>query len=176
MTEELIILPEDERAAKLETVTGWVSRKGNFYGKDERLARWDGSTHKKCGECGELIRRDSWCKPCQAKRNKESFLKLPEKEWDEKTPICMWDGDVYFFSRGELMDWCFDNMYSVSDLDLVICEPNKPRPIEPDYYADEMGEEGEIPEELHDAIESFNEATKDIILSWSPGKYRAVIK
>ena len=41
-----IILPESPEAASVQTVTGWVSRTGRYWGNDERMARYDGSTHR----------------------------------------------------------------------------------------------------------------------------------
>lgn len=43
--EETIIFPDSPEAAKETTVTGWVSRNGLLYGKDECAARYAGATH-----------------------------------------------------------------------------------------------------------------------------------
>ena len=42
-----IILPESPEAASIQTVTGWVSSNGRYWGNDEHMARYDGSTHRK---------------------------------------------------------------------------------------------------------------------------------
>ena len=47
MAEKPIIMEDSPEAASIKTVTGWVSRTGRFCGDDERMARFDGSTHNR---------------------------------------------------------------------------------------------------------------------------------
>ena len=47
MAEKQIIMEDSPEAASIQTVTGWVSRTGRFWGNDERMARFDGSTHNR---------------------------------------------------------------------------------------------------------------------------------
>ena len=47
ITKQVIIMEESPEAAEYRTdISGWVSCNGNYYGKDERMARYDGATHK----------------------------------------------------------------------------------------------------------------------------------
>ena len=43
-----IVMMDSDKAASIQTVTGWVDRQGRFWGKDEHQARWCGATHRKC--------------------------------------------------------------------------------------------------------------------------------
>lgn len=63
-----------------------------------------------------------------------------------------------------------DESQSLADLRLVICEPNYVRRLEPDYCCDELAEDGDVPDEVFEAMKEFNEAVACIVLSWSPGK------
>ena len=59
---------------------------------------------------------------------------------------------------------------TLADLRLVICEPNYVRQLEPDYCCDELPDDGDVPDEVAEAMEAFNTAVAGIVLSWSPGK------
>lgn len=169
-----IILDTDEAAASQKTITGWVSRNGRFYGKDEQLARYDGCTHKTC-ECGNPVEK-SWikCPNCRAKKDTERYNAFPFKEWDGKEPICMFDGDKYFFSEEDIEMYLEDNEdLNPEDLRLVICEPNYPHEITEDWWADDLPEDGEMPKALSDKIDELNKFIKTMPpLSYSPGKIR----
>ena len=59
---------------------------------------------------------------------------------------------------------------------LIICEPEYLREINADYWADDLPEDTELPESVLLALEKFNQVLKDAgIVSWSPGKYAAII-
>ena len=78
-----IILPGDPEAASIQTVTGWVSENGYFYGdkpNSEGLARYDGSTHRKC-DCGETIKKNSYCRKCHTKKRDAIFDGMKKVEW-----------------------------------------------------------------------------------------------
>lgn len=177
LKEKEIILPEDDRAAKLTTVKGWVSRSGRFWGNDERMARWEGSTHKKC-ECGQLMGRDyTRCHECQDKKSIEAYYKMPFKEWDGKVALYDDASDRYFFDEESVREYHEDEGLELKDARLIICEPNYLRTIEYDYWDDCLPEDGDLPEELVELVEKVNEyCRKSKPISWSPGKYRTEIK
>ena len=106
MSEKPKIMYASEEAAQQVTVTGWQSRNGRFYGSDEHLARWDGCTHLTC-ECSNEVEK-SWtkCGDCRDKAGLERYLALPFQEWDELTPLTLYDNDTYFWSKEEVLSYC----------------------------------------------------------------------
>jgi len=183
MNEDIKIFPEDESAATYRTdIKGWVSRQGHYYGADERSARWDGATHKKC-ECGCVYDKNSYCEKCSYAKQKEKFFALHEKEWDRKRPVYSVCFDRYFFSEGDLNDYLYDeimlddenpkNYYAQAKL--IICDPVYASEIEPyDYYSGDLPEEGDVPTEIQEAFDELNTTIRQskAVLSYVPGKYR----
>lgn len=170
-----IILPSDEKAASLETVKGWVSRNGLFFGKDERAARHDGSTHVKCEDCGAIIPKHDFpvCDECKEKRDIERYSRRERKVLDGDVMLYSDAYDEYFDNLDYAKDFCDVNECSLADLRLIICEPNYAGEIESDHWCDDLPEDGDLPSELADAIEELNKFIREgkIILSWSPGKF-----
>lgn len=174
--QEKIILPTDDRAARLVTVTGWVSRNGRFYGDNEDLARFDGSTHSSCKDCGKTYLRSSLiCHECREKRAVETHAKREVRPWDG---ICMIYSEVfdkYFNEPSEVLEFLEDakSSFDQSELRLVLCEPNYPHaPAPADYYCDELPEDGEVPDEVAEAFAVLAAALEKCApLSWSAGKF-----
>lgn len=55
---------------------------------------------------------------------------------------------------------------------LLICEPEYVRPIENDYFQDQLPEdEDDLPCEIAEAMDAFNAAVSGVILSWVPGEF-----
>jgi hypothetical protein len=176
---ETVVLEDSPEAAVYRTdIKGWVSRNGIFLGDNpdsERLARWEGSTHKKCETCGELVKRGNWCTPCHDKKEHEAYLKMPKKKWDGEGGICC-DGDRFFWSIEEAEDYAADNGTDLRGLDLVICEPQYADEIE-DLYVDILPEDQTLDEvypALAKAIDKVNALIRkrEQPISWIGGKYR----
>lgn len=172
-----VVLSTSDEAATIRTVTGWVSRNGRFWGDDERIARYDGCTHGVC-ECGATMEKH-WTK-CEACRNAsalERFAQKPRADWDGSTPLYSDAAERYFFCNSELADFIEDEYEGdIESLRLVICEPNHARPLDPDNWADDLPEDGDLPDELEAAIKALNEIVRTLEpLSWSAGKYVASI-
>ena len=179
---ELVILPDSDEAARPVTVTGWQSRIGRFY-FDERTARYDGSTHNKCVDCGQVCRHGhTTCDVCTAIRRFKDW----EKKWRESDYL-IWDGnepvfseawEKYFFSETALSDYIEENEgFDVREARLYLCIPNYARDLATDYFCDEMPEDDDyLPNELADAIAAFNAAltTYGKPLSYAPDYKRAV--
>lgn len=181
MMQQAKIMYDSDDAAQKVTVTGWRSRNGHFYGDNEHLARWDGSTHKLC-DCGaEMDRSYSVCRDCADKKRLEKYEAMPFLEWDGQTPLTLHDDDEYFWDEDGVVDYCEMNDIRPEDLRLVICEPNYAWEIEPDdYYCDELPEDHRLADvypDLADAIEKVNELIrkKEKPLSWGAGKYRTAL-
>jgi hypothetical protein len=176
--EDKIILPSSDDAATLSTVTGWVSRSGHFFGNDEHLARYDGSTHRECEKCGKVISKHDYCRDCHIKREVEKYQKMERREWNETDAIYSQSDDRFFFDRCELDDYCLDNETTAEKLMLIICKPVYAKEIEPsEIYESDLPEEGDLPSDLQDAFDELNAFIREnkTILSWSPGKYAAII-
>ncbi|MDR0189392.1 hypothetical protein RCO22_10625 [Pseudomonas yamanorum] len=172
-----IIMYEAPEAASLQTVTGWVSADGRFFGADENLARYCGATHRRCDVNPEhqIYAVNSYCAECRKARRQAKFAAMPIKEWAGE-PLVIFDSDQYFFDEDSLRDYLIDSDIELADLQLCICEPNMPREIDPsDVFSDDLPEDGEIrDEQLFAAFELLNEMIRQSEpLSWSEGKYAA---
>lgn len=180
MTDEKIILAESDEAAKFVTgISGWVDRHGKFHGKSEEMARYYGSTHKKCKECKEAIIRIgySFCANCHEKKDIERYNKLEKKVWDGESYLYSDRAGVYFSDYQELRDYIDEReIEGIDSLRSVICEPVYLSHINSDYWSDDLPEDTELPESVLLALEKFNQVLKDAgVVSWVPGKYAAII-
>jgi hypothetical protein len=175
MKEPKIIMRESDEAASIKTVTGWVSSNGHFWGDNESMARYNGSTHQLC-ECGEVVERCRIkCPSCEKKDRDAEFDALETKVWDGE-PLVTDDDDHYFFTIEALLDYCYDINTQPQDLRLRICQPQYGREIGGDYFCDELAEDGEVPESIQEAMNALNVAIKDAgPLSWYPSKFAAII-
>ncbi len=175
---EKMVLDTSDEAASIKTVTGWVSRTGRFWGDDERMARYDGSTHKQC-ECGRIAEKSYIrCEACRSKADIEKFKARPVKVWDSEAFLYSDAHDKYFQDLESLIDYLSDydedDKYTLEDLRLIICEPNMAREVESDFWCDDLPEDGDLPSEMAEALRVFNEVVRRAPpLSWSPGKYAA---
>jgi len=180
MTDEKIILAEDDEAAKFVTgISGWVDRHGNFHGKSEEMARYYSSTHKKCEECKTAIINRGYrcCVDCIEKNDIERYSKLEKKVWNGEVYLHSDRDDVYFADYDQLNDYIDEHQIeNIDSLRLIICEPEHLRELDADYWADDLPEDTELPNSVLSAIETFNASLKDAgIVSWTPGKYAAII-
>jgi len=173
-----VILDTDPEAAQLKTLKLWVSRNGLAY-SDERTARYDGCTHKKC-ECGELMEK-RWlsCGKCRDKADRERYLKMPTKEYDGKTPLVLYNTDTYFFDAGDLFFYCEEHNVKETDLPLVMCDPVYAHTIDPnEYYVDELPEDGEVPHPIQAAFDEMNKKISEHKepFCWVQGKFRVILE
>ncbi len=82
--------------------------------------------------------------------------------------------DAYFNDTEEVEQFCRTRKIKLTDLDLIICQPNYARPIDiNDYLCDELAEDMDAPAELEEAANRFNEALLAYgkPISWSPGEF-----
>ena len=173
MSEPEVIMMDSDEAASLQQVTGWVSRQGRFFGKEERTARWDGCTHRACEDCGAVIEKGyCTCSSCRSKKDLAYYLARPRKPWDGKTMLYSLAADKYYHSLEEAED-DLEEHDSLEDLRLVICEPIYLHPLEADHWHDELPDDDDrLPVILEEAIAAFNKATESCPpLSYQPGRY-----
>lgn len=164
-------MDSDEAARHVSNISGWVSRNGHFYGKDERAARYDGCTHRVCEDCGTPVPKTGFtvCTPCHEKRDIERYEKRERRPY-EGGMVYSDRQDRYFDSLADALEYAEDEGLEPADLRLLLCTPNYVTPLDGDYCCDELPEDGDVPPEVANAIQAFNEAVKGIVLSWSPSK------
>lgn len=174
MSESIVMFNDDESAKYVNNIAGWVSRQGLYFGDgpdDERSARYAGCTHVECRDCGTPTKKECLiCDNCQLKRSISRYEAMPKIEWDGNAMIYSEANDKYYSSPDEATNDLHENQ-SMGDLRLIICEPNYARQLDYDFFFDELPDDGYIPGDIEEAIDSFNKAIKGIILSWSPGKH-----
>ena len=173
--EKLIILSEDDAAAsmKTESVTGWFDRHGRFWGTDERMARYSGSTHNKCSGCGNAVEHRTYCEPCARAKEVSNYEAMERKPWDGDAMLYSVATQQYFEDLDEVAEYCEVEGTSPRDLLLVICDPKYAEEIDgEEHFSDDLPEDGELPAELQKAFEVLNKAIRDCRtpLSWWPSK------
>jgi hypothetical protein len=178
-TEEKIIMYDSPEAAVKVVMDLWRSSDGRL-AVTEETARYNGCTHKTC-ECGGIMKKGyTKCDSCSSKLRHERFMALPFREWDGKEPVCTTDGDKYFFSEDELIDFMQDDEDEpMTEIDLLICEPNNFKTVDEDYWSGYWPEDsdGDLPKEMQAALDNLNAVIKKMpAQSYSPGKIRTSYK
>ena len=173
-TETIVMFDSPEAAQYRTDISGWVSRGGVYFGDDkfsELAARQAGCTHMLCRSCGATPtpEHSPVCPACSAAAERTWYDSLPRAEWDGQAILYSEAHDRYYTSPGNATE-SLGAGETLADLRLTICTPNYASPVDPDYFADEMGDDGELPAEIQDAMEAFNQAADGIVLSWSPGQ------
>lgn len=172
-----IILPDSPEAATYRTdICAWVSRDGTFYGdgpRGEKVARYVGCTHVLCKRCGEATPKEhSLCDACTALYNAQRYAAMPRAKWDGETPLHSEVTEKFYYCLAEAEEDAaeMEEPQTLADLRLVICEPVHATPLETDYFSDDLPDDGDIPQQIADAIDAFNAAVAGVVLSWAPGK------
>lgn len=176
--EEKVILATDENIVKfVENVSGWVDINGRFWGVNKDLAIYNSITHKKC-ECGELMTKNyTKCRKCIAKDDIERYNKLEFKEWDGKGLVYSKYAEQYFIDESEIGDYCVENEVKSEDMRFVLCDPCYIPELTGEAWDDLLPEDVDcFPNAVKKAMEAFNEAVKNIVISYFPSKIRTIIK
>lgn len=172
------ILAESPEAATFQTgLSGWVDRHGRFWGDDEQMARYSGSTHRKC-ECGSIIKQRSFCEYCSRLKEAARYKEAEKITWDCETPLYSQIHDKYFFNKDELLDFMHEcQAENPDELELFICEPNYLSQLDSDHWHDDLPEDGELPGDVEAALDVLNAAIRSSApASWSPGKCAAIVE
>ena len=161
MSDEPIILFDSPEAASEKTVTGWYDRFDQYFGADERTARWSGCTHVRCTDCGAVIPKSrTKCEDCYGKQRIALFNSFPVEKWDGETPVALFDKDRFFFGES-LLDFLLDSdPAGDSDLRICKCKPGFLGLVTSDNWADDLPEDGELPAAVLEAMHALNEAIK----------------
>lgn len=171
------VMYDSPEAAYRKTVTGWVSRHGQFWGDNEHMARYNGCTHTKCN-CGNKTKRGrSKCPVCEVFAKNKRYHNLPFKEWDHKTPLALYNDDVFFFDEDAIIDYLDEYELNPEDLQLVYCRPEYLSEIDGDYWTDSLPEDGDFTKEFKDKLNEFNRfINKQGPVSWFHDKYKTEYK
>lgn len=176
-SDKIVMYESAEAASFREGISGWVSSSGRFWGNDEHMARYDGSTHKLC-ECGNVVAK-RWikCEACRAREADEKYAAMPFKPHAGE-PLVIFRDDRYFRD----VESVYDHMLEVgsTDLQLVICEPQVAPEIYENYAEELLPEDmylDDVAPELSRRIAELNDyiASEKPILSWTGGKFRTSI-
>lgn len=169
---------KSDEAAKFTKVEGWLSRDGTFWPSSrpdaEHMARYCGSTHNDCRDCGVQISKHSViCEDCRDIKELEKYNSFPEAAWDGVSFVADYTGDAYYPDIEWLREQVQDGV-ELESLHLVLCKPNYPSTIDPyDHFVDDLPEDGEVPYELEQAFQALNDLiSKSEPLSYSPDKVR----
>lgn len=170
---------ESDQAASIKTFSGWVDREGQYFGNNERGARYSGCTHIRCADCGTLVEKEQGicCHACAGKRRKKAHAKLPREVWNGADMLYSQEFDVCFHSKSDIED--FIDGYSsefalkLEDLCLVICTPNYADQFDLDFHLEDVlfgGLSGsEISESLNLAVKPAP-ASDESWIAWAGGK------
>lgn len=173
---EVVLYGSADAARYVTGISGWVDRNGMFYGdnKDsEHLARYSGCTHRIC-ECGKQMEKHyTKCSSCRENAAVERHRNRERKEWDGSRPIYSEACDRYFHSWDDVEDYLEDcKSCTKEDLRLLICRPVYLGKIDEDWWADDLPDEGELPDAVMAALNALNEAIdKAGEVAWEPGKF-----
>jgi hypothetical protein len=171
-----IVLPEDAGTAIPVTATEYIALDGRRYAT-ERAARWASATHARCSECQQPNeKRYTICSACREKRSVAKHAARKRKPWDGEQMVYSEVLDRYFVSPDDAMGAAEDDGSSLYDLRMLLCEPVYPRRLEPDYFCDDLPEDGDMPDDVLEAIDVFNEAVKGIVLSWRPSEIALLLE
>jgi len=173
MSNDKIIMYNSPEAAEIRTVTGWFAKGPNvntkmaFCGDDEQ-ARYMGCTHTICTTwgCDNIVKkRWIYCDSCKSKITKECYKNLPKGEWKEG-PLALYEGDRFFFSEEDLLEYCEDNGVKPSELMLVTCSPNRFAEFEPGEFwgydiPENFSAEELIPQEVFELAKQINDIMRN---------------
>lgn len=146
----------------------------------DRTSKEQLSTHRDCKRCStEFEKRftyDNYCPECTIIVHNENYNSLPVVDWDFKTPLCLYNDDVYFFDIESILEYCEDNDCEESDLRLVTCRQTSFSKIDYDMWADDCHEDWEPEKELISLVDALNNyLEKASTNSWIANKVRANI-
>ena len=104
----------------------------------------------------------------------EAYERMPRAVWDGHVPLYSDYNDCWYSSVEEATDALLPGQ-CLAELRLIIGEPQYFYPLATDSYTDQCADDCELPEEIIDAIDAFNEAIKGIIATYEPGQYALAI-
>lgn len=178
-TSPIIHFSSDE-AAKRETFEGWRASNGQvFIGTDastERVARYAGCTHRPCEDCeAPTEKMYTRCPVCRAAKDRERHAALPPVEYVGQ-PCALFNGYDYFFEEWKIVEYLDECAMHPRDAMLVDCTPEPFPEIDETHFADALGEDGEVPDAIANAMNVINKVIRaEPPIAFWPGKRRVVL-
>ena len=171
MSDRPMILIDDPQAATPHTMTGWKSSAGYFF-SDEKAARYQGCTHVHCKACGAPTEKCfTMCHMCRGAAEQARYDARPKKRWEDEM-LYSEALDMYFIEPADAWEEVEEgNVDSIEEMQLVLCQPVRVPVLDDEYLESCLPDDCVAPDAFRRAAEVFNEAVKDIIVSWEPGKY-----
>lgn len=177
MKNETKVMYTSDEAAQQKTVTGWFSRDGRYWGKDEAMARFAGCTHKLC-ECGnEVSKSYIRCETCRAKADRDRYNAYEFKKYNGN-PVYSETYDKFFFSEDEIQCFIEDELEEDEaknvNLRLVFCEEIHFSEVDISLWEDEMYEDQEdLPKAMSEKLDELNKLISELPAnSYRPSKIR----
>lgn len=167
---ETYIFPEqDEAAVYKENIKGWISRHGQFFGDNEDGARYSGATHFRCDSCETTVNKGRrLCQSCSNKFKTTRYATLTKEKWNGEA-LYSEMFDEYFFDEDELIDFMQTNECMLDELLLVTCQLEPWPELDIDFFDEALPEDGDVPFELVEAVNAFNETVKKTKpITWYP--------
>ncbi len=120
------ILPENAEVKEID-VKMWSNGISTFAYQDKRSAVYSCAIGTVC-ECGKQFEGNHYiyCPECRGKRTDEKYNKLDLVEWDGETPLCLFDGDEFFYSPDDVESYIDSNNIEC-ELQLVLCREVYPQ-------------------------------------------------
>ncbi len=109
---------------------------------------------QKCGADHRMYDVPPLCDKCYEAHQLERFEAMPVVKWDGKAALVVHNSDTYFFDEDTAADYVFEN----PDARICICDPVYLHEVDPSDWADDMGEDGDLPDEVTEAIGVLNRA------------------
>ena len=144
MSDKQILITSDEAATLITGIEGWVDGNGRFWGKNEHAARWSGCTYIIYPGCKKATPKSyTYCPECREKSAAARYKERERVEWDGMAPLYSESADRYFSDLDDLNYYLEEEECSVGDLRLIICIPNYLKPLEDDFFCEDLAEDGE---------------------------------
>lgn len=173
-----------DEGAKRKTIDVWICVTcGRAWPVESKQPGWTAEDAEKAART--CCSRNSPCPFCKTNRTKypshacESCApKLERERWEKcrvlplDFPLCLQDGDEWFWSEDDLWDYCDEHEAKPQDLLLRIGE-KKPAPeFNPDeFWADYLPEDAE-PLKCQELTDAINRWARENIDNWQMSPYR----
>jgi len=178
MESEIILYGSEDAAKYVTNISGWVDRNGRFFGEDKHMAMYSGCTHRPCDVCQKPVEKlYIKCDKCRKSSELQRYENREVVEWGFEIPVYSEYLDQFFLSNDDVEDYLYDEIeLTFDDLRLVLCNPIYLHPIDTAYWLDDLPEEVELSENIQDLLNELNSALREEgPVSWTPGKYAAVL-
>lgn len=174
-----IIMYDSPQAASIQTVSGWVSNDGRYFGDNEKLARYCGATHKSCSVDSDhpIYPVNSYCDACSHDEALERFNAMPIVEWDGSTMLYLCEHDLYLSSASSVQHFCDEYGLELKDLKLVLCEEIGMQEVDENYWEDDFAGDVDLAAPIQEALDTLNAAIRKHgkAASWMPSSKRVVM-